>query len=153
GAAIGAFADTGGTISISDSTLHLTGGGLSAGTETTVGHIDVTNTDIVLNGPTQNGPHIGAQILNAGSTLTLTGGSISDTTPGGGGDQSIGLRSENGAILIADGTNISGGFNKSVEAPDAGHVELFNLTITSTRVAFSMVLWKLAGVARSVGII
>jgi autotransporter family porin len=32
--------------------------------------------------------------------------------------------------LIADGTDITGGFNKSAEATNGGHIELFNLTIT-----------------------
>src|SRR5262249_32807335 len=88
----GASADIGGNISISNSKLNVTQLGLRVGTETTVGHMVVTNTDIVLNSPT--GTHIGAQILNAGSTLTLHGGSISDISPNGGGPQSIGLRAE-----------------------------------------------------------
>ena len=81
--ATGASADNGGTISISNSTINATLVGLSAGTE---GHISTNKVDIVLGGPHPTGPQIGAQILNANSTLTLTGGSIRDISVGGGGD-------------------------------------------------------------------
>jgi hypothetical protein len=126
GASTGASVDSGGTISISNSTLNVTKLGLSVGT----GIINATNVTIVLGElPAVDLPQIGAAIINAG-TLTLTGGSITDARTGGGGDQSIGLRAENGATLIANGTNIIGGFNKSAEATTGGIIELSNLTIT-----------------------
>ncbi len=124
GASTGASVDSGGTISISNSILNVTGLGLGVGT----GSLNATNVNIVLMGPRQT-TQIGAAIINAG-TLTLSGGSITNVTAGGGGDQSIGLRAENGATLIADGTNIGAGFNKSAEATTGGHIVLSNLTIT-----------------------
>src|SRR5262249_6344595 len=119
--ATGASADNGGTINLTNSSLNNVNDGLAVG----VGTISTTNLHIVLvPGPSTI---VGAQILNAGGTLTLQGGSITTAAPGG--RQSIGLRSENGATLIADGTDISGGFEKSAEATSGGHIELSNLTI------------------------
>jgi hypothetical protein len=113
GASTGAVVDNGGAISITDSTLNVSKLGFGVGT----GSINATNVTILLGElPAPNLPQIGAQVLNAGGTITLTGGCITDARTGGGGDQSIGLRAENGATLIANGTNISGGFNKSAEA-------------------------------------
>jgi hypothetical protein len=127
GAGVGASADSGGTISITGGTFNVTKLGLGVGT----GSINATDLEIVLEAPTplQNPPQIGAAIVNPSGTLTLHGGHITDNTPGGGGRQSIGLRAENGATLTADGTGISGGFEKSAEASTGGHIILSNLTI------------------------
>lgn len=123
GASTGASVANGGTISITGGTFNVTSTGLDVSNGG--GTINATDVNIVLVGPNAR---IGAQILTAGSTLILTRGSITDVTGGVG--QSIGLRAENDATLIADGTNISGGFNKSAEATSFGHIVLSNLSIT-----------------------
>jgi len=122
----GASALNGGSITLSNSNFNHVNDGLSAAT---AGTINATDVNIVLvTGPSTV---VGAQVDGVGSTLTLTGGSI--TMDGVAGPQSIGLRAQNGATLIADGTDIggtTGGLNKSAEASTGGHIELFNLSIT-----------------------
>jgi hypothetical protein len=122
----GASALNGGSITLSNSTFNHVNDGLSVATG---GTINATDVNIVLvTGPSTV---IGAQVAGGGSTLTLKDGSI--TMDGVAGPQSIGLRAQNGATLIADGTDIggtTGGLNKSAEATTGGHIELFNLSIT-----------------------
>ena len=89
GVVVGASVDTGGTISVSNSTLSVTGLGLGVGT----GSINATNVNIVLMGPRQT-TQIGAQVLNAGGRLTQQRGNITNVTPGGGGHHGALLRSK-----------------------------------------------------------
>jgi len=63
-----AFVDGGAVMSISNSTFNVTKLGLAVGT----GTLNATNVKIVLLAPDQNPPQIGAQVVNAGGTLTLT---------------------------------------------------------------------------------
>ena len=122
----GADVRSGGTITITDSTFNVLDGLRVA---TGGGTIDATNLTIVLGPGGANGA--GAQV--AGSTITLHGGSI--TSAPGSIVQSTGVKAENHATLIADGTDISGSFRNSAQATAFGSIQLSNLTITQNHVS------------------
>jgi hypothetical protein len=124
---LGADVTNGGTIIINDNSTFNVGGGLRVSTGG--GTIEATNLTIVLSPGGANGA--GAQV--AGSMITLHGGSI--TSAPGSVPQSTGVLAENGATLIADGTNISGSFRNSAQATALGHIELSNLSITQNHVS------------------
>jgi hypothetical protein len=130
----GAGITNGGKITITDASFIDVANGLQIGIgigPENGGTIDATNLKIVGDpiGPAANG----ATALVPGSTITLHGGSI--TSAPGSIVQSTGVKAENHATLIADGTDISGSFRNSAQATAFGSIQLSNLTITQNHVS------------------
>jgi outer membrane autotransporter protein len=126
----GAGITNGGKITITDATFIDVANGLQIGIgigPENGGTINATNLTIVGAAPN------GATALVPGSTITLHGGSI--TSAPGSIVQSTGVKAQNGATLIADGTSINGSFRNSAQATAGGHIELSNLSITQNHVS------------------